>query len=554
MTKLDRRQFIGTALVAAGGLALTGPRSARAASGGIEILVNEPVARIAPEIYGHFVEHLGAVVYDGIWVGEGSKIANIGGIRKSLIDAMKKIKSPVIRYPGGCFADSYDWRDGVGLRSKRPRKTNFWYGVANKGVPENSLSRYESNHFGTNEFNAFCRLTGSKPYLAANLRGMTAQDLNNWLEYCNSPAGSTTLAVQRATGSAGSKEPFKVEYWGVGNESWGCGGEMLPDEYAQEFRRFTAVYNGYGVPIKFIGAGAASDDLNWTRGFFSKMREKGEHIFRRVYAWGIHHYSWNVAGGRTNDWNAAKGDALQFGTEQYYEILREADKLDGAIQQHWAIMGEYDKAHRAKIAVDEWGTWHKPGSEIKAEHTLGQQNTMRDALVASLTFDVFNRHADKVVMGNVAQLTNCLQSLFLTDGDKFITTPTYHVFEMFVPHMGAQAVRTEFDAPKIKYDRNGRDAEFLGLAGSASVIGKQVTLTVTNPHMTEPIETAVKVRGAKIASASARVLATKDVHDHNTFANPRAVEPRSETAAVRNGELVFKFAPASVTRLDLVLA
>ena len=363
MTNINRRQFIGTALVAAGGLALSGALSAKAASGGIEILVNEPIGRIAPEIYGHFVEHLGAVVYDGIWVGEGSKIPNIGGIRKSVVDAMKRIKAPVIRYPGGCFADSYDWRDGVGLRLKRPRKTNFWYGAANKGVAENWSASYESNHFGTNEFNAFCRLIGAKPYLGANLRGMTAHELNNWLEYCNSPAGSTTLAIQRATGAAGSKEPYKVEYWGVGNESWGCGGEILPDEYAQEFRKFTAVYNGYGVPIKFIGAGAASDDLNWTRGFFAKMREKGEHSFRRVFAWGVHHYAWNTSGGRTNDWNAGKGDAFNFNNLQYYELLREGDKLDSYLQQHWAIMGEYDKAHRAKIAVDEWDCGISPAAK-----------------------------------------------------------------------------------------------------------------------------------------------------------------------------------------------
>ena len=554
MTKLDRRQFIGTAIVAAGGLALSGPRSARAATGGIEILVNEPIGKILPEIYGHFVEHLGAVVYDGIWVGEASKIPNVGGIRKAVIDAMKKIKAPVIRYPGGCFADSYDWRDGIGLRSKRPRRTNFWHGAANKGIAANSTSLWEPNHFGTNEFNQFCRLIGAKPYMAANLRGMTAQDLYNWMEYCNSPAGSTTLAIQRATGSAGSKEPYNIEYWGVGNESWGCGGEMTPEEYSQEFRRFTAVYNGYGIPVKFIGAGASSDDLNWTRGFFAKMREKGEGSFRRLYAWGVHHYSWNTSGGRTGDWNAGKGDALVFNNEQYYELLREGDKLDSYLQQHWAIMGEYDRSHRAKIAVDEWGSWHKPGSQLKPEDTLGQQNTMRDALLSGLTFDIFNRNADKVIMGNIAQLTNCLQSLFFTDGDKFALTPTYHVFEMFMPHMGAQAVRAEFDAPKIKYDRNGKDAEFLGLAGSASIAGKQVTLTVTNPHLSESLETAVKIRGAKIASASARVLSTKDVHDHNTFASPNAVTPHNETATVRNGELVFKFAPASVTRLDLVLA
>lgn len=552
MTKLGRREFLGASFLTAAGYALNLPRTARAAEARIDVLLNEPIATINPNIYGHFVEHLGAVVYNGIWVGENSKIANTGGIRNSIIDAMKRIKAPLIRYPGGCFADSYDWRDGIGDRAKRPRRTNYWYGANAKEVAENSTSRYEPNHFGTNEFNMLCKLTGARPYMAANLRGMAAQDLYNWIEYCNSPIGSTTWSEMRASGSAGSKEPFNVEFWGVGNESWGCGGELLPAEYAMEFRRFTAAYPPY-VPLKFIGAGAASDDINWTRGFFAKMREKGEGSFRRLNGWGIHHYTWNLSGGRTRDWNDGKRDALSFDTEQYYETLVEADKIDDYIQQHWRVMGEYDTQHRAKICVDEWGTWFKPGTELKPDHLLGQQNTMRDALVAAITLDIFNRHADKVMMGNIAQLVNCLQSLFLADGDKFIHTPTYHVFEMFVPHMNAQSVRTLFNSPRSKYERNGKPAEFLGLTGSASVVGKQLTLTVTNSHLTESREAEIAIAGAKVASAKARVLANKDIKAHNTFANPTAVQPRDEAATVKNGTLVFIFAPASVTRLQIDL-
>jgi alpha-L-arabinofuranosidase len=553
MKLLGRREFLESSLLATSGLALIYPRSTRAADSRVEILVNEPVAEISPNIYGHFVEHLGAVVYDGIWVGENSRIANINGIRQSLVEALKRIKAPLFRYPGGCFADSYNWRDGIGERTKRPRRTNFWYGVAGKDVPENSTSRVEPNEFGTNEFLRFCQLVGGKPYLAANLRSLPAQDFLEWVEYCNSPAGSTTLADQRERGPLGSREPFGVEFWGIGNESWGCGGNLLPDEYAQEFRRYTAAVPGYKFPQKFIGAGASSDDLNWTRGFFERMREKGEDIFRKVYGWGIHHYSWNVAGGRTNDWNDAKGDAVKFNPEQYYELLREADKIERFLLEHWTIMGEYDRQHRVKIAVDEWGSWHRPGSELKPAHLLGQQNTMRDALVAALSLDIFNRHADKIVMANIAQLVNCLHSLFLADGDKFLLTPTYHVFEMYTPHMGAKNVRAVFSVPQIKYDRNGKSTDFWGLSGSASVKGKQLALTVTNPHMGEKRETEIVVRGARIASAAARVLSTGDVHAHNTFENPRAVEPRSETVTVKNDTLVFNFAPASVTLLQLNL-
>ena len=554
MQKIDRRQFVSSALVAAGGLALSMPRSARAADSRIDILVNEQIGTIDPNIYGHFVEHLGAVVYDGIWVGENSRVPNINGMRQSLVDALKRIKAPVFRYPGGCFADSYDWRDGIGDRAKRPRRTNFWYGAAPKDVPVNSTSRIESNEFGTNEFLRFCQLVGGKAYLAANLRGLTAQALYEWMDYCNSPAGTTTLADQRAAGPLGSREPFRVEFWGIGNESWGCGGELTPEEYAQEFRRFTAAYNGYDVPVKFIGAGASSDDISWTRRFFANIREKSEGLFqRRLYGWGIHHYSWNVSGGRTTDWNAGKGDAINFDQEQYYELLREADRIDHYINQHWLVMGEYDRQHSAKIAVDEWGSWHRPGTELKPAHLLGQQNTMRDALVASLSLDIFNRNADKVVMANVAQLVNCLHSLFLADGDRFLLTPTYHVFEMFMPHMGARSVRTVFSAPRASYNRNGKPADLWSLNGSASVNGKQLTLTVTNSHISEPLEAEIAIRGARMTSASARVLSAKDVRAHNTFEAPRAVEPRSETARASGENLVFNFPAASATRLTFEL-
>lgn len=541
-------------VTAAGALALGFPRSSRAADARVEILVNEPVADISPNIYGHFVEHLGGVVYDGIWVGENSRIPNINGIRQSLIEALRRIKAPLFRYPGGCFADSYNWRDGIGERAKRPRRTNFWYGVAGKDVPLNSTSRIEPNEFGTNEFMRFCQLAGGKAYLAANLRGLTGQDFYEWVEYCNSPAGTTTLADVREKGSMGSREPFGVEFWGIGNESWGCGGNLLPDEYAQEFRRFTASVPGYNVPLKYIGAGASSDDLDWTRGFFSRMREKGADTFNNIYGWGIHHYSWNVAGGRTNDWNDAKGDAVKFNTEQYYELLHEADKIERFIQEHWTIMGEYDRQHRVKIAVDEWGSWHRPGTELKPAHLLGQQNTMRDALVAALSLDIFNRHADKIVMANIAQLVNCLHSLFLTDGDKFLLTPTYHVFEMYVPHMSAKNVRAVFSVPQISYDRNGKPAGLWGLSGSASVKGKQLTLTVTNPHLSEKRETEIVIRGARILSGAAQIISAGDAHAYNTFENPRAVEPRGETVTFKNDTLVFSFAPSSVTRLQLNLA
>src|SRR6185436_1179025 len=446
---MKRRQFIksamsGSAMVITG-RALGRPATSRAAAQSrsadsrIEVLMNEPIGKIAPEIYGHFAEHLGGVVYDGIWVGEDSKIPNVGGVRKSLIEAFKKVKPSVVRWPGGCFADSYNWRDGVGPRNQRPRRTNFWRDAPEwpKDVPDGAWN-YDTNQFGTNEFMRFCKLIGAQPYVAANVRSLTARDFYEWVEYCNSPSGTTTLADLRAVG--GDREPFKARFWGVGNESWGCGGNFTPEDYAAEYRRFTEWVPKYGIEPAFIGAGPNSGDIDWTRRFFAKMTER--RALGRMWGWALHHYSWNVSGGRTSDWRQGKGDALKYPTDEWYELLHEAERMESLLTDHWSVKGETDRQHRVKLVVDEWGAWYKPGTESHNTHLLGQQSTMRDAVLAGLTLNIFNRHADKVAMAAVAQLINCLQSLFLAKEDKFVTTPTFHVFEMFAAHQGAQSVRT----------------------------------------------------------------------------------------------------------------
>ena len=564
---IERRGFLGGALAVGAtmfakraiALSLVDrprlPQSSRALESRIDVLIKEPIAVISPDIYGHFAEHLGGVIYDGIWVGERSKVPNTDGIRTALVDALRRIKPSVIRWPGGCFADSYDWRDGVGPRSKRPRRTNFWLDAWPKdvAVPDGPW-KYETNEFGTNEFARFCQLAGAQPYLAVNLRGMGAQEFYKWVEYCNSPAGSTTGAELRAGGEMPSRDPFKVQFWGIGNESWGCGGNLTPEEYSAEYRRFTAAVPGYGVGLKYIASGANGGDLNWTRGFFARTAEKSAGLFNGLYGWGLHHYSWNVSLGKTNDWIAGKGDAVDFDAAQYYELLKASVGVENLINQHWTVMGEYDRQHRVKLCVDEWGAWHKAGSQADPTHLLGQQSTMRDAVLAGLTLDTFNRHADKVVMANVAQLINCLQSLFLAHEDKFILTPTFHVFEMYAAHPGAQSVRTEFVSPRVSYTRNDKPADFQGLAGSASLNGKQVTLTVVNPDLTVPRETEIAVAGARISSCQARVLSASDVHAHNSFENPHLLAPRDEPTSVGpDGRLVFRFAPASVTRLQVAL-
>jgi alpha-N-arabinofuranosidase len=551
---MRRREFLGAA--AGAGVILLAKNTSPAfgvqsADSRVEILLNEPVGTIAPEIYGHFAEHLGGVVYDGIWVGENSKIANIGGIRKALVEALQKIKPAVVRWPGGCFADSYDWRHGVGPRDKRPRHTNFWRDAPEwpKDAPDGPW-KYDTNHFGTNEFARFCKLVGAQPYFAANLRSLTAKDFYEWVEYCNSPAGTTTPADRRAAG--GDREPFNVRYWGVGNESWGCGGNFTPEEYAQEYRRFSEWVPRYGVPLAFIGSGPNGGDLAWSRRFFARLAERGG--FGRMWGWGLHHYSWNVTGGRTNDWFQGKGDAVNYPNDEWYELLNEADRMETLISDHWAIMGEFDRQHRVKLVIDEWGTWFKPGSEVNNTHLLGQQSTMRDAVLAGISLDTFHKHADKVAMANIAQLINCLQALFLAHEDKFIVTPTYHVFDMYAAHQGAQSLRTMVSAPRLPYTRNGRPATMRGLSASSSLRGKELTLTVTNPDIRQARETEITVRGASIKAIKVTTLTASDIHAHNSFANPRQIEPKeSQLAPKSGGELVHRFAPASVTRLQITL-
>jgi alpha-N-arabinofuranosidase len=301
---MNRRDLLRGAALGAGSALLSKVFAAtpQAAPARMEVLLNERLGTISPNIYGHFVEHLGGVVYDGIWVGPESKIANIDGIRKDLVDRLRQIKAPVIRWPGGCFADQYDWKDGIGPREKRPTRTNFWAGAREwpSGSGTRQFQKFEPNHFGTHEFMQFCRLSGAQPYLAANIRSLTAEDFYRWVEYCNSPAGSTTLAQVRAAN--GDVAPFDVRYWGVGNEAWGCGGNFTPEEYAAQFRHFTSWVPAFGVPASLIMSGASDDDWDWTRRLMRGLLEKGPGQIDAVYGMSVHHYAWNLGRGKTNDW------------------------------------------------------------------------------------------------------------------------------------------------------------------------------------------------------------------------------------------------------------
>jgi alpha-N-arabinofuranosidase len=565
--KISRRAALKSSALAATALALRGPRlfsqASNAVDAHIDILPGEPIATISPEIYSHFIEHLGGVIYDGVWVGPNSKIPNTHGIRQAFIDTMKAVQAPVLRWPGGCFADSYDWRDGLGATGKRPARAGFW-------------DQQDSNAYGLHEFMHTCRAIGCKPYLAANMRSLAAKDFYQEIEYCNAPAGPVAsnsaaaaapnaLAAQRAAN--GDPEPFNVDLWGVGNESWGCGGNLVPEEYAAMFRRFTAWTPSYGqAPLRFVAVGPNGDDVDWTRRLFKSLYANPE----RRHLWGlsIHYYT---SGSPTT---FAAGDALAFSNDEYYDLLTRASIMERVVTDHWAAIGNTAEPgqNKVKLVVDEWGAWYGKGTQLAPQYQFSQQSTMRDALLSGITLDIFQRHADKVAVANVAQSINCIHSLMLAQEDKFTVTPTFHVFQMYLPHRGAQGIRAEFSSPAIRnplanapipaggnsYTGSLEAVKLLaGLSGSASISAtnpKLVTLTVVNPHIDLPVTTEIAVAGATISSSTGQVLAEQDVHAHNDFSHPNAVHPNpARTAAPTGGRLTHTFPPASVTTLQLTL-
>jgi alpha-L-arabinofuranosidase len=551
---MQRREFLKSSLLASSAALFTrGHAFAQSADAHIEVLVDEPLGTIAPTIYGHFTEHLGGVIYDGVWVGEDSKIPNVGGVRKAIVDKLRQIKAPVIRWPGGCFADSYDWKDGIGPRSRRPRRTNFWeVDPEATRLAANSPQIYEPNTFGTDEFVRFCHLSGAEPYIAANLRSLPAIDFDHWIEYCNSPAGSTTLADVRAAG--GSRDPYNVRYWGVGNESWGCGGNFTPQDYATEFRRFTTWTPNYGVPLAFIASGSNDFDLDWARSFFEKLLTGRPFVNPNLFGWSVHYYTWNLSRGKTHDWFAGKGDALAFDPVDWYELFSQGMEMERIVHDQWAVLGEYDHEHRVKLVVDEYGPWYRPGTALDPTHLLGQQITMRDAVHTALTLDIFNRNPEKMGMAACAQLVNCLNALFMTHEDKFIVTPNYHVFDLYMAHQGAEGIRADFSAPRVHYDRDGKPAYFTGLNGSASRKDKTVTVTVVNPSVDTQRETELFVRGANVASASVSTLSNPDLHAHNTFEHEGVSAPQTKELTSRGGAVVCVFPPASVSKVTITLS
>ena len=500
-----RRQFL-TSACAATACALAA-RSANNSTAFIDLDPTRPGPAISPLLHGHFIEHVGGVIYDGVWVGEDSRIPNVGGIRKALVDALKPLRPPMIRWPGGCFADSYNWRDGVGPRSARPVRTSFWMDSESLAKQAGGPQRFEPNSFGTSEFMRFCRLTGAEPYIAGNVRSLPAKDFYEWIDYCNAPAGSTTLARLREQG--GDRDPFNVRLWGVGNESWGCGGEMTPEEYSTAFRRYTAWTPGMGVPLAFI------------------------------WGWALHYYC-----------GTAGKSPIEFTSDEWYELLAKANRMEALIERHWGALAVHDPGRHVKLVIDEWGAWHNAGTEPAPTHIYAQQSSLRDALIAGLTLDTFQRHPEKVGMAGVAQMINCLHSLFLAYEDRFMLTPNYHVFAMYAAHQGGAKVPAAIDS---EVRRGANLPPLPELSGSASIKDKTLTLTLVHARHDSPTERTIRLRGASAKSVQATVLSNTDLRAHNTFDAPHTVEPRTQVLTASGAEFVVRLAPASVTKLEIKL-
>lgn len=455
----------------------------------IYLMYPQKTGNIAPEIYGHFTEHIGGVIYDGIWVGKDSKIPNVKGFRKEIVDKLKAIKAPVVRWPGGCFAETYDWRDGIG--ENRPVRINWW---------KYCDGRYEPNTVGVHEFMDFCEAVGAKGYLAANLTGVTPMHNRDFIDYCLSPRGTTSLALEREKN--GHPEPFDIPYWGVGNENWGDGGNMTPEYYVNEFRRYGTVMKNAAPTAQYFVCGSNNEDYNWTH----KISENIGGVRTAVDGFAMHFYC------------GYGGDPVAFTNEDWTAQLREAAKMETIINRNWNIICAYGQQERLKLVIDEWGCWHPGGSgPSKGANLFEQQSTMRDAMVTALTLNIFNNHCEKIKMANVAQLVNNLHALFLAGGEKCITTPTYHVFDMYKEHQGAEGINVTV---------TDNDEFEKSITVSASVKDGKTLVTIGNLSCREDVEITLVAVGADIPkTAEALMLYHEDMCAHNTFDKPDNVTP-----------------------------
>ena len=472
-------------------------------------------------LYGHFSEHLGRCIYNGVFVGEDSPIPNEKGMRTDVVEALRHIRVPVLRWPGGCFADEYHLKDGICPKESRKRMVNTnWVGVT------------EDNSFGTHEFLEFCRQVGCEPYINGNMGSGTVQEMSEWVEYMTSDAISPMAELRRQNGR---EEPWKIRYFGVGNESWGCGGNMRPSYYADEFRRYQTFLRNYGENKLYkIACGPNVDDYTWTD---TVMDIAG----RYMDAITLHYYTLP-----NDDWDH-KGSALVFNREEYYRTLRKALRMEELLQKHIQIMDRRDPEKRVGLIVDEWGAWYdvEPGTN---PGFLYQQNTMRDALVAAATLNIFNQHSDRVVMANIAQLVNVLQSVILTEGDKMVKTPTYHVFDLYKEHQDATLIYSQ-----IETTSTGTETEQVPQISASVSMDEQGVLHATLANLSDEEADLAELVFVNFVptSVEGEVLCGKPA-DHNDFTAPDAVhlEPLTDVR-VENGRVLARMPACSVARLTI---
>ena len=479
-------------------------------------------AVIAPAIYGQFAEHLGRGIYDGVWVGPDSPIPNTRGFRNDVIAALRAIKVPVVRWPGGCFADDYHWRDGIGPRASRPVRVNvLWGGVE------------ESNAVGTHEFFDLAEQIGAKTYVAGNVGTGTPVEMARWLEYLTSPTRSTLANERRRNGR---ETPYTVDLFGVGNETWGCGGNMTAEHYADLYRNFGEFVRSPQSPrIVKVASGANSDDYHWTEVLM--QRAAGQ-----MDAMSMHYYTVP-----TGNWDK-KGAATSTDQSLWMSTMVQALRMEELVSRHSAIMDKFDPKKRVALYVDEWGVWHdvEPGTN---PGFLYQQNTLRDAVVAGLTLNIFHAHADRVRLAAIAQMVNVLQAMILTDHDKMILTPTYHVFEMYTVFQGATQLPVTLDAPRYVLG----DASVPGISASAARgADGAVYVALVNLNPAQASSLALRLPGVQATKVTARILTAESLGAHNTVVAPTAIAPVAFTGAtLRAGVLRVELPAKSVVVLTL---
>ena len=487
----------------------------------IKVNAGNSLSTIRRDIYGHFAEHLGRCIYGGFWVGKDSPIANIEGYRKDVVEAFKKIKIPNLRWPGGCFADEYHWKDGIGPKETRKKMVNtHWGGVT------------EDNSFGTHEFFELCRQIGCDAYITGNVGSGTVQEMNEWVEYMTFDGVSPMAELRRRNGHA---DAWKVAYFGVGNEPWGCGGNMTAEYYANEYRRYQTYIRQYRHDAKIfkIAAGPNADDTHWTEVL---MKNAG----RMMDGLSLHYYT------VPHSWEK-KGSALGFNAADYYETLHKALYIDTLIRRHSAIMDQYDPQKRVGLIVDEWGTWFDV-EEGTNPGFLYQQNSMRDAMVAALSLNVFNQHCDRVHMANIAQLVNVLQAMILTEGERMLCTPSYYAFKLFKDHQDNQLLESHL----ISADFTAEGITLPALQESSSVAPDgTVHVTLVNPALDQSQEVEISIQGMRAAAVTGEIL-TGDMDAHNTFDCPDAVKDVPFTGCALNDNTIrATLPPCAIVHLTI---